>query len=28
LFCVELDKKREFIVKPTDKIIYAHIKTG
>jgi len=27
LFCDELDKKREFIVKPADKIIYAHIKT-
>jgi hypothetical protein len=25
LFCSELDKKRDFVVKPTDKIIYAHI---
>jgi len=25
LFCSELDKKREFVVKPDDKIIYAHI---
>jgi len=28
LFCAELDKKRDFAVKPDDKIIYAHIKTG
>jgi len=28
LFCAELDKKRDFVVKPTDKIIYANIKTG
>jgi len=28
LFCDELDKKRNFVVKPTDKIVYAHIKTG
>jgi len=28
LFCAELDKKRHFVVKPTDKIIYACIKTG
>jgi hypothetical protein len=28
LFCAELDKKRDFVVKPTDKIIYASIKTG
>jgi hypothetical protein len=27
LFCAELDKKRDFVVKPTDKIIYAQIKT-
>jgi len=26
LFCAELDKKRVFVVNPTDKIIYAHIK--
>ena len=28
LFCAELDKKRDFVVNPSDKIIYAHIKTG
>jgi len=28
LFCAELDKKRDFVVKPTDKIIYASIKAG
>jgi hypothetical protein len=28
LFCAELDKKRDFVVKPTEKIIYACIKTG
>jgi len=28
LFCAELDKKRDFVVNPTDKIIYANIKTG
>jgi hypothetical protein len=28
LFCAELDKKRDFVVKPADKIIYAYIKTG
>jgi len=28
LFCVELDKKRDFVVKPADKIIYASVKTG
>jgi hypothetical protein len=28
LFCAELDKKRDFVVKPADKIIYASIKTG
>jgi hypothetical protein len=28
LFCVELDKKRDFVVKPADKIIYASIKMG
>jgi hypothetical protein len=28
LFCAELDKKRDFVVKPTDKIIYVNIKTG
>jgi hypothetical protein len=28
LFCSELDKKRDFVVKPDDKIIYASIKTG
>jgi len=28
LFCVELDKKREFVVKPSDKIIYACIRAG
>jgi hypothetical protein len=28
LFCAELDKKRDFVVKPSDKIIYASIKTG
>jgi voltage-gated potassium channel Kch len=28
LFCAELDKKREFVVNPADKIIYACIKTG
>jgi hypothetical protein len=27
LFCAELDKKRNFVVKPTDKIIYAYIKS-
>jgi hypothetical protein len=27
LFCAELDKKRDFVVKPADKIIYACIKT-
>jgi hypothetical protein len=27
LFCAELDKKRDFVVKPADKIIYASIKT-
>jgi len=26
LFCAELDKKRDFVVKPSDKIIYAYIK--
>jgi len=26
LFCAELDKKRDFVVKPADKIIYAYIK--
>jgi hypothetical protein len=25
LFCAELDKKRSFVVKPADKIIYASI---
>jgi hypothetical protein len=28
LFCAELDKKRDFVVRPDDKIIYAYIKTG
>jgi len=28
LFCAELDKKRDFVVNPTDKIIYACIKKG
>ena len=28
LFCAELDKKRDFVVKPTDKIIYTCIITG
>jgi len=28
LFCNELDKKRDFVVKPADKIIYACIKMG
>jgi len=26
LFCAEMDKKHNFVVNPTDKIIYAHIK--
>jgi hypothetical protein len=26
LFCAELDKKRDFVVKPDDKIIYAYVK--
>jgi hypothetical protein len=28
LFCAELDKKRDFVVNPTDKIIYARVKKG